>query len=291
VVNREILASQLRTPPVLSLPFAVVFVLAQYWFDRGAWSLVLLASMIVAVIGVIQQPVRRIMSYWNFRLALQQPAPGVRHAGLRLRHGLTETRSQTVPLHRVQALGVTWPLLWRGKGWLRARLDVAGYGSPEQGVTTSDQLLPVGDRATVRRLIAVVLPGVDLASLPLTTPPRRARVVAPLRRPVLGAGLTERVFVTRDGRVTREVVIVPYERIQSVRLVQGPLQRALGLATVYADTAGSLTAAAHHRELAEARQLAAELTGRARAARAGDQHRWHPAATATPEGGGATPAA
>ena len=50
--------------------------------------------------------------------------------------------------------------------------------------------------------------------------------------------------------------------------MQGPRQRWLGLATVHVDTAGSLRAVAHHRDLAEARQLAGELTERARAARA-----------------------
>ena len=39
--------------------------------------------------------------------------------GLRLRRGLLETRSQTVPPGRIQAVGVQWPLLWRGHGWVR----------------------------------------------------------------------------------------------------------------------------------------------------------------------------
>jgi putative membrane protein len=267
VVNRDVVVSQLLTPQVIFLPVAIGFVVFQYWYGSGAWSLVVVASMAAAVIGVIQQPVRRIMSDWNFRLALQDPPPGKPYPGLRLRHGLTETRSQTVPLNRVQAVGVTWPLLWRRRRWLRCRLDVAGFG---QQAAASDRLLPVGDLATGRRLTALALPGVDLLALPLTSPPRRARWLAPIRQPVLGAALTDRAFATRDGRVTRELVVVPYVRIQSVRVVQGPLQRRLGLANVYADTAGSLTAVAHHRELPEARRFAAELTQRARAARAAD---------------------
>ena len=75
------------------------------------------------------------------------------------------------------------------------------------------------------------------------------------------------MFATRDGLLTRQLVVVPYARIQSVRVVQGPLQRRLRLATVYADTAGGRGAAAQDRDLAEAWALAAELTGRARAAR------------------------
>jgi putative membrane protein len=163
---------------------------------------------------------------------------------------------------------VTWPLLWRPKGWLRCRLDVAGYAGPqrEQG-GRADRLLPVGDPETARRILFEVLPGVDLPTLRLTGPPRRARWLAPLRWRVLGAGLADRVFATRDGLLTRELVVLPYARIQSVRVVQGPLQRWLGLATVHADTAGGLHAAAHQRDVGEAWLMAAELTDRARVAR------------------------
>jgi putative membrane protein len=266
VLNRQVVISQLLTPQVMFLPVAIALVVTQYWFGTGAWSWVVFASMAAAIIGVIQQPVRRIMSDWNFRLGLQDPPPGKPYPGLRIRQGLTETHSQTVPVNRVQAVGVTWPLLWRRRQWLRCRLDVAGYGTQQAG-RPYDRLLPVGDLETARRLTAVVLPSVDLTALRLSTPPRRARWLAPWRQPILGTALADRVFATRDGRVTREIVVVLYQRIQSVRVVQGPLQRRLGLANVYADTAGSLTAIAHHRDLADARALAAELTERSRAAR------------------------
>jgi putative membrane protein len=214
------------------------------------------------VIGVVVQPVRRVLDDWNFRISTD-------HVGLRLRHGLLETRSQTVPLNRVQAIGVTWPLMWRPKGWLRSRIDVAGYGHHHEREQSGQHgwLLPVSDEPTGRGVIGEVLPGVDLTTLPLTPPPVRARWLAPVRQPVLAAALTDQVFATRDGRLTRELVIVPYARIQSVRVVQGPLERLLGLATVHADTAGGLHAAAHHRDLNEAWTLAADLATRAHAAR------------------------
>jgi putative membrane protein len=218
------------------------------------------------VVGVVTQPVRRTLSDWNFRLALQDPPPGKQHPGLRIRHGLTETRSQTLSRNRVQVVTVTWPLLWRRRQWLRSQLGVAGV-SVVDGASVSGQLLPVGDFATARALVAVVLPGVDLAALHLRVPPRRARWVAPVQQPILGAALTGQAVVGRHGRVTRRLVIVPYQRVQSVRLVQGPVQRWLGLATVHVDTAAS-GAAARHLELAEARQFAASLIERARAARA-----------------------
>ena len=261
VANQDVLVSQLLTPQVMFLPLGIVFVVAQYWFGE-AWSFVAMVSMVVAVIGLLQQPARRILSDWNFRLSVSP-------AGLRVRHGLTELRSQTVPMHRVQAVTVVWPLLWRRMRWLRCRLHVAGFGV--QQLNTSDRLLPVGDLATGRRLVAEVIPGVDLTALPLAPAPRRARWVAPVSGPILAAGLHDHVFVTRDGRLTREITLVPYHRAQSVRLVQGPLQRLLGLASVHVDAAGGLNATARHRDLADARRLAAELTERARAARETDR--------------------
>jgi putative membrane protein len=61
--------------------------------------------------------------------------------------------------------------------------------------------------------------------------------------------------------------LVPYARLQSVRVVQGPIQRLLRLATVYGDTAGGRSGAAHDRDIADAWALAEQLAVRARLAR------------------------
>ena len=261
VANPDVVVSQLLTPQVWFLPFGLVFVALQFLNDRPGWTFVGVASVITAFIGVLQHPVRRVLQDWNFQVAMASN-------GLRLRGGLLETRIQSVAPHRVQAIGVTWPLLWRPKRWLRSRIDIAGYGPQQEGQTAAvSRLLPVGDFETARRLIGEVLPGVDVGALPFVPAPPRARWVAPIGQPVLGAALTEHVFATTSGRLTRQLVVVPYARIQSVRVVQGPLQRRLGLATVYVDTAGALHGVAEHRDVAEAWVLAAELAERGRAAR------------------------
>ncbi|MGK5675501.1 PH domain-containing protein [Micromonospora sp. URMC 106] len=263
VRNNDLLVSQLLTPQAFMIPFGVAFVLAQF-LSEDSWSFIAVASTLTAMAGVLLQPVRRVLDDWNFRLARDEGT-------LRIRNGLLETRAQTVPLDRVQAVGVTWPLLWRVKGWLRLRLEVAGYSAGEADERNRpDRLLPVGDLPTGEAIVTEVLPGVRLATLPLTPPPARARWLNPLSRGVLGAGLDARVFAVRSGLLTRQVALVPYARIQSVRVVQGPAQRRLGLATVHADTAGGAGAAARDRDLAEAWALAAELTDRARAARRAD---------------------
>lgn len=262
VSNSDLLISQLLTPQAFLLPIGVAFVAVQFVME-GSWSFLAIASTVTAMAGVVLQPIRRVLQDWSFRLA------GDAEGRLAVRYGLLETRSQTVPLHRVQSLGATWPLLWRGKGWLQLRLDVAGYaGPPGRDDNRSDRLLPVGDLAAARLLVSTVLPGVDLAAIAVGTPPARARWIHPFALRSLGAGLTAEVFVTRWGLLTRELTIVPYARIQSVRVVQGPVQRRLRLATVYADTAGGRSGAARDRDVAEARALAAELSRRAQYARA-----------------------
>lgn len=268
VSNRDLLVSQLLTPQAFLLPFGVAFVLIQFAFE-GSWSFIAVASTLTAMAGVVLQPARRVLGDWDFRLARDESA-------LRVRHGLLETRAQTVPLDRVQAITVTWPLLWRVKDWARLRLAVAGYsGADPSGDGAADRLLPVGSTRAAQAILDEVLPGVDISTR-LAPPPRRARWVHPLAQPVLGAGLADTVFAVRSGLLTRQLVVVPYARIQSVRVVQGPLQRRLGLATVHADAAGGAGAAAVDRDVREAWAMAAALADRARVARGGGPERGRP---------------
>jgi putative membrane protein len=261
VRNTDLVISQLLTPMSFFLPVGVAFVILQTVLERS-WTFFGIASTITAMAGVLLQPVRRVLQDWDFRLARDPDGRLV------VRYGLLETRSQVVPLHRVQSVGVTWPLLWRAKKWLHLRLDIAGYAGPQStDGKRSDRLLPVGDFPSGRALVWDVLPGVDLMALPTTPPPDRARWLHPFALRRFGAGLTDEVFVTRWGLLTRELSLVPYARLQSVRVVQGPIQRRLNLATVYADTAGGRSGTAKDRDLAEAWELAEQLSVRARKAR------------------------
>ena len=195
--------------------------------------------------------------------------------GLRLRHGLINVQSQTVPPGRVQAIEISEPLLWRRKGWVRVSLNVAGLASDQDG-SHEHVLLPVAPHDVAHRIIGQVMPGVDTGSMDLVPPPARARWRAWFQFRNLGVGHDDRVMVTSRGFLTRRVAVIPHARTQSVGVSQGPWERRLGLASVRVDsTPGPVSVLALHRSAGEAREIAEAQLGRAAAARAsGPAERW-----------------
>ncbi len=70
------------------------------------------------------------------------------------------------------------------------------------------------------------------------------------------------------GRLRKVTTWVPLEKVQSVRMVTGPVQRALSLATVHVDAAGrKVRAEFRDRPGAEAAQLVEDLAALSRSAR------------------------
>jgi len=200
--------------------------------------------------------------------------------GLRLRHGLLQKTRQTVPPGRVQAVGFVQPFLWRKRGWVRVRLNVAGTSASTQGngneTYTENVLLPVAPWPVALAVVARVLPGVDLQAIPTIPAPQRSRRRAWIQWRQLAVGWDDQVFITRGGRITERWDVVPHARTQSVRVTQGIWQRSLRLASVHVDsTPGAVKIVGLHRDAADARRLAQEQADRAAEARAGDRSlRW-----------------
>lgn len=189
--------------------------------------------------------------------------------GVRTRSGLVETRAETIPRGRVQAVQLVEPILWRPFGWCRLDVDVAGReGRRDEGRRGARQLrpvLPVGTRREADRLLELLVPG---APKPERRPPRRARWKSPLRYRRLSYGFDHNYAVATSGRLARVGSWIPLTKVQSLRRVEGPVQRRLALATVHLDTAGKNVGAAF-RDLdgAESRADLDRLTELARAAR------------------------
>jgi putative membrane protein len=259
----------------------------------SVWLIVAVVAGIVALLvaAVLRAPVALfpvgatlfgvIPAVWReFSLAFDFKV-GESPDGLRLRHGLTEHRSQTVPPGRVQSVRIVEPLLWRRAGWARVEVNVAGYaGGGNETTQRTSVLVPVAPRADALAIVARVLPGVDVDAVPLQPVPRRARWRAPVTWRALACGADAAVFVARRGLFRRELDVIQHGKTQSVRLTQGPWQRRLGLATVHLDTTpGPVHVNAAHRDAHEARRIVEEQAERARAGRrAAGPERWmsHP---------------
>lgn len=234
-------------------------------------------TMLPMVLGAGGYLWQRFAGEFNFRAA-QSPD------GIRLRHGLLESRSQTVPPGRVQAVRLTQAWLWRRKDWWRVEVNVAGYGQAENQ-QTENILLPVGDRDDALLALWLVLPdlgvadpravldealsGSGTASPGVVGSPERARWLDPLAWRRTAVVATERAVLIRSGRLVRRLVVVPHERTQSLGLTQGPLQRRLALATVVLhSTPGPVRPFVPHLDQAAAGAFLGEQADRARAARA-----------------------
>jgi len=189
--------------------------------------------------------------------------------GLRLRSGLVQTTAETIRPGRVQAVRLVEPLAWRALGWCRLEVDVAGPRQRRENRAESQRLralVPVGSRAEAEQMISELL---TAPPAPSQRPPRRARWKAPLTYHFLACGADDRYVVASRGRVCRKTTWVPLEKVQSVRWVQGPVQRRLGLASVRLDVAGKrVTANLADRRTAEADELLRRLPGQAGQARA-----------------------
>jgi putative membrane protein len=189
--------------------------------------------------------------------------------GLRLRSGLIQTSAETIRPGRVQAVRLVEPLIWRAFGWCRLEVDIAGpreHGEDRPESRRLRTLIPVGSRGDAGQLMAELL--VDRL-LPLKRPPAAARLKAPLLYHFLACGWDGRYVVASHGRLCRKTTWIPLEKVQSIRWVQGPFQRRLGLATIRLDVAGRrVTGDLQDRAAAEAAELLSRLPDLAREARA-----------------------
>ena len=214
----------------------------------------LISGILASAVGFIGAAVTLVMRaerLYGFTLA-EVPE------GLRLRRGLLNELHQTVPLARVQAVRIEEPVLWRPFHRYRLLVDVAGYrGGDRESRRDTAILLPVATADLVDAVLQRVLPDLDLGGAELTPPPDSARWRSPLRWRTFQVHWTPNHAMSRSGLIRRRTDVVPHAKVQSLRVTQGPWQRALDLATVHADTAGvTIAMQARHRGRAEAERLA-----------------------------------
>lgn len=214
-------------------------------------SLAILVPLLPALIAVPRYVFGRIEAGWGFVSRLTP-------AGLRMRRGLANTRTDNIASGRIQRLALRRPLLWRGPRWTSVEVTVAGIddedsegarsvlpvGTPEELALTLGHLAPplgAGGQAAGPQVV-----GDDLALIEqlLTT---RARDLPGLRAPHPLQWYARRTVVTvllpgavvrRSGLLAHRLEIVPRDRVQELALADGPLSRALGTLDLSVSVAG-----------------------------------------------------
>jgi putative membrane protein len=263
----RLFASILLNRSGLVLELVIVALLALAILAPGAAGAVISIGAI-ALIGIFLGPFRRFNG--DYRLTVSD-APD----GLHLRSGLVETSAETIPRGRIQAIRMIEPLAWRPFGWCRLEVDVAtqkSKGRQDRNQSKAARaLLPVGSREQAAFLVARVFPGLPEQRL---APPTRARWKSPLRFRLLSWGANERYAVTTSGRLQRATDWVPLAKVQSIRLLEGPIQRRLRLSSLHLDTAGRrVHAVLRDRDRTEAAALLAKLPDQCRHARQLEEQR------------------
>ena len=294
VDSATLLGSLLRHPMTYTLLLAIVGTLVVGILIivtdsmTGSEALTIISSYITMVIALATMVWNQFNSAWNFHAAATP-------SGIRMSYGLTAETSRTLPPGRVHGVGLTGPILWRRKDWWKVDVTVAGRDErPHDGQTREigNLLLPVGSRDTALRALWLVVPDLGvpdpdtLLSQALTgrdddgvgdpqAPAgsaergfvrisRRGRIFRPLTWRRAAVILTDTCVIIRHGRWRRRVAVFPYERIQSLRVRQGPLARRRSLASLRLDmVAQEVPASITNLDAADAKALAARISRRA----------------------------
>jgi putative membrane protein len=214
------------------------------------------------IIAVLAAQWRRLNSGYNLTLAEAAD-------GLHVRSGLIQTTAETIPLGRIQAARLVQPVLWQPLGWAQLLVDVAGK-QKQSGENAAEgrqlrALLPVGRLSDAEALLARLMPGAPDERL---APPVKARWKSPLRYGKLSWGSNPAFVLTTSGRLRKVTDVVPLSKVQSIRRVEGPVQRGLSLASVHLDTAGrGIDATIRDREASDCDAIMQRLPEACRAAR------------------------
>ncbi|WP_435298584.1 PH domain-containing protein [Timonella sp. A28] len=270
--KRIIAAALLSTATIITLILIIVGV-SLFIAGQQQYALMLLPVLF----GVGPYTWNRFVGEYGFTGAISPD-------GIRVRYGLLETRSKTIPPGRVQAVRIRQGALWRRFGWWRVDVNIAGELEVGGNSSLESILLPVGTRTEAVDALWLVLPDLGTAN-PLelleaamngkgpeqgfTTSPRSARWLDPWSYRRNGFVVTDRALIIRKGFFMRTVEVIPHERTQSIGAKQGPMQRALGIASFSLhSTPGSIIPKVAHLELTTVRDLLVEQAQRAREARA-----------------------
>lgn len=231
----------------ISLAFIIPAILADG--DPDAWIGVVAAvlgmgvPLIIATVAITWGQISKSLRY---SIA---PTPD----GVRITFGLFTTVTETIPPGRIFAAEVSQSLLWRPFGWWSIKINrMSGKSASQQQSGSSQQfnyVLPVGTRADVERVLALILPDLPAEDLPLVwehgilgpqesdpymSLERRAWWRRPFSWKRHGLAVTDFALLMRRGQFWRKLAVVPLARLQGVSVSQGPIDRVQRVASMKA---------------------------------------------------------
>lgn len=222
-------------------------------------------AALVILLGVVAGVVRTVTRDYGFRLTRSE-------AGLRRRRGLFTLSEVVVPIRRTQVALIETGLVTRMLGWHRLSFQTLGADKKEGGVQVAapfarmEELLPIlaqagfpappersafrssPRRALVRRMAPYVLiaAGLTIAAFLLDLRAGLGALAAALlacwavlRWRTHGHAEDARALYVTGGLLRRRLRIMPHEKVQTISVSRGPLQRRMRLATLLVDTAGA----------------------------------------------------
>ena len=255
------------------------------WGVAATGSYLFLIGVLPALIGTSSFYITR------FTRSLRYSIAGTPD-GVRIGFGLLSTSNETLPPGRIHSIQVTQPLLWRPAGWWEIKVNRASTSSAKGAAGQANTtILPVGNLDDVRKVLALVLPdNADDVSTALfergmlsaggddgyVNSPPRARWYLWFSQRRNGFAMLPGVVVLRQGAVWRQLTIVPQARMQSVAVSQGPVFRALRLASLRVHTvAGPISPSLSAVDSVEAVRFFREVADAAILSSSADtSHRW-----------------
>ncbi|RRD47165.1 PH domain-containing protein [Tessaracoccus sp. OH4464_COT-324] len=190
----------------------------------GLSTVVGFASSGALLFAVLATTAGRVARMWGFTITRND-------IGLRFQRGLFTRVQTTLHIDRIQTVTLNQPLLLRLAGLVEIRISVLGKETTDENSEDIDVVLPYGTVEEARLVLGLLLPGIDPFSLPWIRQSHKGRYLN---------WFCERSFAIDDAVVASQtrmlgarVVLAPHARVQGLGIAQGPLQRMLGLGSVY----------------------------------------------------------
>ncbi len=240
-VSRLLLASLLSGPAIIIIG-CVAMVVASIYFEPLRW---LLPSILPALFAAAALFFKHINSGFGFTISEHD-------AQVRISSGLTSTKSETLPLHKIHTVMVSQSIFWRMFGWYRVQVLTAGAVKPPSGQATTQSMfmgydaLPVGSQAELEKVLQLLLAdrfnpevlaagkkyrrlqyGAQRRAVPLTVLSARNHSAQ-----MFGHNPATSVFVCRCGLIVNYTAYILPSRVQAIQYRVGFMHRLLNLAEI-----------------------------------------------------------